>query len=227
MLSEARVAPDVLFDPDTQAPPSDCLDVQFRMPLSLQLFASELAHQYFDVDLNALGSMFGVLVEETVREVQFLCGDATWAGGVPEPARLALVSVIEPHVQGATDLLRPHAHVYVGATVTRLRDGERGPVDEGWLRQGVFGAVYGTYGRALEARTAERFGLTWALSHGGVEEIVDPPYADRVPELERAVCPGPWGPRRLILADEADLHMAAKQRRLIEHQRAIGYPGAR
>ena len=226
MFSERRVTPDVLFDPGTEAPPGDCFDVQFRVPLSLTLFATELAEKGYDRDLDTLARRFGELIDETVRKVQFNCGDAAWGRGVPESGRLAITSVIEPLVPGHQEL-RPHAHVYVGATVTRLRDGERGPVDEGWLRQGVFGAVYGTYGRALEARTAERFGLTWALSHGGVEEIVDPPYADRVPELERAVCPGPWGPRRLILADEADLHMAAKQRRLIEHQRAIGYPGAR
>ncbi len=227
MLGDTRVPPDVLFDvsdPGTPGPPADAFDVQFRVPISFSMYVTDLAASGRERELAAVQAAYQRVVDETFANVQLEGGYVPHPAGGPAEARLALAVLVEARVPGI-DGLRPHAHVYVGRGAVDVHDSPR-VVDFAWLRDAVFNVTWSFYLRRLRAYT-EELGLTWARPRpGAVREVVDPPYAEHIAGEPHGVCPGPWGPRELLLADADYLRDAADAERHIAWQRANNVPGA-
>lgn len=224
-MFENHVPSDRLFDPDVSGPPMDAFDVQFRMPLSLGVYVDQLARDNRSHELADIQELYESLIEEVVVRMQHMCGYVGPLGTFDSDARLAITPVVEPRVPSLDDLLS-HAHVYVGGTATRLIDEQPGPLDEARLRQHLFGGVWPSYSVPLEERTTERYGLTWDRANAGIHEIIDPPLAEQAATMQRVACPGRWGRRRLVLADESYLTGCAESEAIKAHERAIGMPGA-
>ena len=126
VYGQNRVPPDRLFDPETGAPPPDAFDVQFRMPLSLSAWVDGLYRDQRWHELADLQGFYETLIDTMVKRVQLMCGYVGAQVGGQEPARLAITTVVEPRIPGL-DELRPHAHLYLGGTATRLRDEQPRP----------------------------------------------------------------------------------------------------
>jgi len=214
-----------LFDPAREGPPADTVDIQLRMPRSMQVWVDDLArtgqrHQLADVE-----GILERLSQELVQTVQRSCGKVEGAWPYAE-AQVAVTPVV---AGGRCDLrpgsaeLRPHMHMYLGATGWRLRDGAPTPILFDSVKNGSYGSVWGDFFDALR-RASQDFGHRWDRSGAdGAIEIVDPPYAERGEAAGFMTCPGYWGPRRLIMADESWLGAcaASEQRRRAQHAAGI------
>lgn len=227
----ARVQPRALFDPAVEGPPADAIDVQLRLPRSLQLWCADQAAA---ANWDALGSLQD-LVEHTVHHelvpyAQRMCGEvrppSSRRTATDEPAQIAVTAVVEGTLPGSTEL-RPHAHLYIGATGWRLSDGADLPTSFDAVRIGAGVAVWQSFSRSVKGWTDARE-MVWSFSSpSGRLELVDPPLADRAEEAGYVVCPGRWGPRRLILADERVIAGAAasEERRVAQEAAGIGQEG--
>ncbi len=228
VYGDTRVPPDVLFDvfdPSTPGPPTDAFDVQFRVPISLSLYVSDLATNGREHELAAVQAAYQRVVDETVANVQFEGGHVGHPAGGQAEARLALAVVVEPRVPGI-DGLRPHTHVYVGRTAVDVHDDCPRQVDPARLRGAIFDVTWSFYMNRLWAYTAE-LGLAWGEPRpGAVKEVVDPPYATHLAGQPHGVCPGPWGPRELLLADERHLQARAVTERQVAWERTNNVPGS-
>jgi len=228
VLGDTRVPPDVLFDvsdPGTPGPPADAFDVQFRVPISFSLYASDLAANGRERELAAVQAAYQRVVDETFANVQLEGGHVPHPAGGQAEARLALAVLVEPRVPGI-DGLRPHTHVYVGRSAVDVHDDSPRQVDLARLRGAIFDVTWSFYLRRLWAYT-EELGLTWGEPRpGAVREVVDPPYAEHIAGEPQGVCPGPWGPRELLLADTDYLEGRAEAERQIAWERANSVPGA-
>lgn len=225
---ETRVEPGRLFDlgdpPGTGAgPPPDAIDVQFRAPVSLSLLLDAFDTEYQDGAAQALMEGYQQLVAQMLGKVQFECGYVRDDAGSRRPARLELAAFVENFVPGL-DKMRLHAHVWVGRTAESLHDGQRHPVDLYELRQGIEQVVQGTYSRRLKAMAEDVADITWGQPWpGALEEIVAPPLHELAAGADRGVCPGPWGPRELLLADQYRLERAAETERRIAANQVSGH----
>lgn len=221
-----RVEPARLFNLDDAGggPPADAVDVQFRAPLSLSLFADALRQAGRDLDLRTLFSVHQRVVDQTVTELQYEAGYVLPHGRTSfgDPARLELGGVGEGAVPGI-DTLRLHCHVYVGRTAVTLVEGSRWPVDLTKLTRVARSVLWPFYLNRLEAAVALACGVTWDSPRpGATREIVDPPFHEHLAGHDRGVCPGLWGPRELLMADEESLRAAAERERQIAAERARG-----
>jgi len=225
---DTHVRPDVLFDVDDAdsgaGAPAGAFDVQLRCPVSLSVLLDGMRQAGLDDELAAWGRTYRDVVAATVTQVQRAGGYV--ADGHRRdlaPARLEIAAVVEDTVAGYSSS-RWHAHIYVGPTAVSLLDGVRWPVDAARLEQGVFNVVWPSYMPSLEERAAEHLDVSWGEPRpGAVREIVDPPWHDYIDHGgDRGVCRGPWGPRRLLLADASDLEMAERSERQIAYERAHG-----
>jgi len=223
---ETRVEPGRLFDarPDSgEKPPPDAIDAQFRAPVSLSLLLDAFDAQYQDAAARALMDGYERLVGQLLPKVQFECGYIRDDAGSRRPARLELAAFVENFVPGI-EKMRLHAHIWVGRTAESLHDGRRHPVDLEKLRRGIEQVVYGTYSRRLKALAEEVADITWGRPRPGAsEEIVAPALHELAAGADRGVCPGPWGPRELLLADQHHLELAAESERVIAANQASGY----
>lgn len=70
-IGETRVEPRQLFAPEDRAsgPPADALDVQFRAPLSLSLFADDLFRKGREEDGRACFALYEQVMDATAVEV--------------------------------------------------------------------------------------------------------------------------------------------------------------
>lgn len=225
---DTHVTPAPLFDPQgsTSTPPGDALDIYFPAPMSLSLFGDALARtprmehllpQLADVCEQALNAAITVLQRT---------GGYVVVQGCSAPARLELAGLSENDVSGE-EIMRLHAHVYLGRTATTVSDGSRWPIDQEKLRRAVKSA-WGTYHGDLIRLSTDVFGLLWSAlpgHHPADKEITDPPFAEHVGEHappHLAVCPGRFGQREQIIADETSRLLMRKMERNIvaEHRRA-------
>lgn len=224
---DTRVEPVMLFDPTDPAgggPPPGSIDVQFRCPLSLSVLLAAMGHAGLEEDLAAFGRGFGDLVAAMVPGLQFDAGYvADGARRDSAPARLELAAVIDETVPGIQQP-RWHAHIYIGPTAVSLIDGARWPVDlDGRLRRAIFSVTYPGFANRLRELAARELGVVWGEPRpGSVQEIVDPPWYERISVAERGVCLGRWGPRLLLLSDERNLRMAAETEQRMAAARARG-----
>ena len=212
MFGDSWVTPDVLFDPASSGPPADAFDVQFRVPVSLAVYVDELAREGRRHELTEFVGLYREVVEETVRHGQRLAGG--WTRARPD-ARLAITPMIEFEVPGVAGV-HPHVHLYVGARAVDVHDGETvHEVLSADLTEGL--GAWVIYQRKLHTLTGERLGLRWGPPRpGAMDEVLDPPYAERMAGWTHPVCPGKWGPRRLILADAEELELAERLQREAE-----------
>jgi hypothetical protein len=229
MFGDTWVEPAKLFDPVNETPPEDAIDVQFVVPTSLSLFADALAQTPQMAHLlPKLEDVYAQVLQLVVRDVQRSGGYVVHPGwGLRTPARLSLAVRSENSVPGAS-IMRIHAHVYVGRTATAIKDGQVCPVNIDELRRGVYSA-WGSYARTLESATAEALGLVWKPlpgHHPADKEIVEPPFAQFVaehPAPDAMPCPGMFGPRELIMADQQSrILIAESQVRVQAEQRWAG-----
>lgn len=224
---ETRVEPGRLFDlgdpPGTgPGPPPDAIDIQFRAPVSLSLLLDAFDAEYQDAAAQALMEGYQQLVAQMLSKVQFECGYVRNAAGHRFPARLDLAAFVENFVPGI-EKMRLHAHVWVRRTAESLYDGQRHPVDLEKLRRGIEQVVQSTYSRRLKALTEDVADITWGQPRpGALEEIVAPALHELAAGADRGVCPGPWGPRELLLADQYRLERATETERAIAADLAAG-----
>lgn len=228
---ETRVEPGRLFDlgdpPGTGAgPPRDAIDVQFRAPVSLSLLLDAFDTQYQDAAAQALMEGYQQLVAQMLGKVQFECGYVRDDAGSRRPARLELAAFVENFVPGI-DKMRLHAHIWVGRSAESLHDGRRYPVDLEKLHGAVSRVVFGIYSGRLRAVAEDVADITWGRPRPGApDEIVAPPLHELAAGGDRGVCPGPWGPRELLLADQHYLELAAETERAVavdRETRALDY----
>lgn len=214
MFGDSWVPPDALFDPaDGVGPPADAFDVQFRVPVSLAVYVDELAREGRRHELAEFTDLYREIVDATVKHGQRRSGTLGTASRIA--ARLAITPVIEFEVPGVAGL-HPHVHLYVGSRAVDIPDGETvHEVPEAELAEGMWSWV--TYQRLLHNLTSERLGLRWGPPRrGAMDEVLDPPYAERMAGWTHPVCPGRWGPRRLLLADAEELELAERSQREAE-----------
>lgn len=222
---ETRVEPGRLFDlgdpPGTgSGPPADAIDVQFRAPVSLSLLLDAFDAQYQDAAAQTLMAGYQELVAQMLDKLQFECGYIRDHTGSRRPARLELAAFVENVVPGI-EKMRLHAHIWVGSTAESLHDGQRHSLDVGRLHDGINRVVFGTYSRRLETVAEEVADITWGRPRpGAADEIVAPPLHELAAGAERGVCPSPWGPRELLLADQHYLELAAETEQAVAVDRA-------
>jgi len=225
---ETRVEPGRLCDlgdpPGTgTGPPPDAIDVQFRAPVSLSLLLDAFDAAYNDAAAQALTDGYQQLIGQMLGKVQFECGYVRDPAGSRRPARLDLAAFVENDVPGI-EKMRLHAHIYVGRTAENLHDGGRHPVDLEKLHGAVDRVVFGIYAGRLRAVTEEVAEVTWGRPRPGAsEEIVVPALHELAAGADRGVCPGPWGPRELLLADQHHLELSAESERVIAANQASGH----
>jgi len=227
---DTRVDPRVLFDVDDidggpdAGPPLEAIDVQLRCPVSLSVLLDGMRQAGLDRELDEWDRAYRDLVTETVAKVQLDGGYVAHGGhgGEAAPARLEMATVVEDTVPGYA-CSRWHAHLYIGPTAVSLIDGRRWPVALGQLPRAVENVSWPFYANRLEALAADLLAVTWGEPQpGAAPEIVDPPWHEHIGAADRGVCPGRWGPRRLLLSDASHLRMAADEERLLADRRARG-----
>ncbi|MEJ2889606.1 hypothetical protein [Actinomycetospora aeridis] len=201
--SDAPVRPDRLFDLVTGFPPEDAIDLVVPVPLSLAIYMTMLESTGHAGDVAALRKLHQNEASTTAQAVQATVGFVDGPDG-PEPARLALAHVIEervPRVNG----VRPHLHVYIGATAVALSDGRRAPLDLDLLRSRADEVLFPDHRDRLAAASAEQLGLAWGTAATGALELLEPAWlADRAAQLLRddePFCPGPFGRRRIVAGE--------------------------
>lgn len=204
MYGDTHVDPVALFDPSREQPPADALDLYFHAPISLSLVGDALAHNRMDRELDRLLDLYAGLAAGILRDVQRQGGYVTGGHrGRAVPARLELTAMAHNAVPGEPTM-RLHTHIYVGRTALALDTGERHPVDLDRLARAADFA-WGGYLTRLVNESASVMGFAWdALPehHAGDQEIVDPPMAEYIAGHEFEVCPGDFGPREQVMADE-------------------------
>lgn len=204
MYGDTHVEPVLLFDPSREQPPADALDLYFHAPLSLSLVGDAFSYNRMDRELDQLLDLYAGLAGGIIRDVQRQGGYVTGGHrGRAIPARLEITAMADNAVPGEPTM-RLHTHLYVGRTAVALETGERHPVDLGELRDAADFAWRGYLSR-LRDETARVLGFVWhaaADRHPSDQEIVEPPMAEHIAGHELGVCPGDFGPREQILADQ-------------------------
>lgn len=198
--------------------------MQLRCPVSLSVLLDGMRQAGLDRELDEWDRAYRDLVTETVAKVQLDGGYVAHGGhgGEAAPARLEMATVVEDTVPGYA-CSRWHAHLYIGPTAVSLIDGRRWPVALGQLPRAVENVSWPFYANRLEALAADLLAVTWGEPQpGAAPEIVDPPWHEHIGAADRGVCPGRWGPRRLLLSDASHLRMAADEERLLADRRARG-----
>lgn len=224
---ETRVKPGRLFDlgdpPGTgPGPPPDAIDIQFRAPVSLSLLLDAFDAEYQDAAAQALMEGYQQLVAQVLGKVQFECGYVRNPAGHRFPARLELAAFVENFVPGI-EKMRLHSHVWVGRIAESLYDGQRYPVDLEKLQGGIDNVVFTIYSGRLKSLAEDVADITWGRPRPGAsEEIVAPALHELAAGADRGVCPGPWGPRELLLADQQHLELSADSERRIAANQASG-----
>ncbi len=224
----ARVQPRALFDPAHEGPPEDAIDVQLRLPRSLQVWCADMAAAERWSELQALQDLVETTAQrELVPYAQRMCGRVrpprVSHTANDEDAQIAVTAVVEGALPGSAEL-RPHVHLYIGGTGRRLSDDAVLPTSFDGVRIGAGVAVWQLFSRTLDAWSEEQ-GMVWGESSpSGMFEVVDPPLAERAEAAGFVVCPGRWGPRRLILADERVIAGSAANVEAARRYEAAGLP---
>lgn len=224
MYGDTHVDPAVLADLHAgELPPDDAIEVYFPTPMSLCLFGDACARS---PKMEHLLPELAEIVEHALQRAMVSLqhsGGYVEARGYSMPARLELAGISENSVPDE-EIMRIHAHLYVGRTAAALTDGTRRPVDESELRQGIDDA-WRTWHRELVSSTTSAFGFRWGAlpgHHPADQEIVDPPFAEHVGGHARVLCPGRYGQHERLLADATSRRLIkeSQQRVDAEHRRA-------
>lgn len=208
-----HVTPAMLFDPhDSNArPPADAVDVQFRLPSSLNAMLDGMARAGREDLIGPWRALFSEIAESTAGQLQHGGYGIDDQQGGKAPARLEITAVMHREVPGFA-VARWHLHLYVGATATSLLDGRRLPVAGDSIDNIVSAVAWPHYINQVEQRTAELWGVRWAEPRPGAQlEIVEPTWHEHIDSLERGVCAGPWSPQRMVLADADVVRLAASR----------------
>jgi hypothetical protein len=214
-----HVVPSPLFDQADPAaqPPRDAVDVQFRLPSSLNAMLDGMARAERKDLLDGWRSVFAEIADDTVMFLQ--------RGGYavdPErsglaPARLAITAVMHAAIPGF-EVARWHLHLYVGSTATSLLDDRRLAVHWDSIDLAMRGPTQARHINQVWARTAALWGVRWDRPLPGAEqEIVEPPWHEHIDSLDRGVCPGTtsWGPHKVMVADEHIVQMALRDQEVL------------
>lgn len=225
-FGDNHVTPAPLFDPRDAAavPPPGTLDVQFRLPSSLNTMLEAMTQTGQEDLLDQWRELHDTLALDAARNLQHGGYVVDRARGGAAPARLNITVVTHARIPGFP-VARWHIHLYVGAVATSLIDGQVLPID----REGLPGAL-DSIARARHVgdvweRTTELWGVRWGRPRPGAEsEIVDPPWHEHIESLERGVCPGPPGWPRLEtwVADDGIEARAEESERQIAADKAAG-----
>lgn len=222
MVVLARPLP--LFDPQRGGPPADAIDIQLRMPRSMQVWCDDLARAGERHQLGQVDGVLHQLGQQLVAKVQRSCGnvEGDWPYAEGQIAVTPVVGGGRCDLAPGSVALRPHIHMYLGGLGRRLRDDAWVPVLWDCVAIGAYNSVWGWFSdRLIEA--SKDWGHRWDYTEpSGSYEIVDPPYAERGEAAGYDVCPGYWGPRRLILADESSIAAAAASEEARRAQQAAG-----
>ena len=221
-----HVTPATLFDPRDGAagPPADALDVQFRLPSSLNTLLDAIAQAGEEDLLDQWRRLYGELADDTALFLQHGGYGVDRQRSGAAPARLAMTPVIHAAVPGFT-VARWHIHLYVGAHATSLIDGQVLPVARDNLKTALDCIARPHNISEVLARTTELWGVRWDRPRPGAEqEIVEPPWHDCIESLERGVCPGSprWGARETWVADDGIEARAAEAERRFASDVAAG-----
>ncbi|MCD2191720.1 hypothetical protein [Actinomycetospora soli] len=219
-----HVTPAMLFDPrDPGArPPSDAVDVQFRLPSSLNAMLDGMARAGRDDLIDPWRALYSEIAESTATQLQHggYGIDNEQAGKAP--ARLEITAIMHREVPGFA-VARWHLHLYIGATATSLLDGRRLPVAWDSIDNVTSAVAWPHYINQVEQRTIELWGVRWDEPRLGAQpEIVEPAWHEHVDSLDRGVCPGPWGDHQTMVADEATVQQAIKDEEFLAREHAAG-----
>jgi hypothetical protein len=118
--------PAPLLDLVTGFPPDDAIDVTVPIPLSLAIYMAMLESTGHAAELATLRKLHIEQARETVRRIQ-AGAVALFGPDLPASARLRITHIVEERVRPVPGL-RPHLHVFIGATA-RCPDGPDGRVD--------------------------------------------------------------------------------------------------
>lgn len=208
-----HVTPAMLFDPrDSGAcPPANAVDVQFRLPSSLNAMLDGMARAGREDLIDPWRALFSEIAESTAAQLQHGGYGIDDQQGGKAPARLEITAVMHREVAGFA-VARWHLHLYVGATAVSLLDGRRLPVAWDSIDNIVSSVAWPHYINQVEQRTTELWAVRWDEPRpGAMSEIVEPAWHEHIDSLERGVCPGPWGSHRTVLADLDAVRLAARR----------------
>ncbi|MHC1558960.1 hypothetical protein ACR9E3_08385 [Actinomycetospora sp. C-140] len=210
--SSEPIGSDRLFDPVFTDPPDDAVDVVVPAPLSLAVWMDSLQHTGHAGVLAALREFYAREAATCARRVQHHGGSVLTADG-SEPGHLAITHVVDERVPGVAGL-RPHVHVYVGATGRAASGSGRAPVDLDLLTARA-DELYFEHRDRLATATTDGWGLVWGhATPRSPREIVEPAWpglkADDLLQGGEPFCPGPWS-RRQVVAGEQHLREAGAE----------------
>lgn len=196
MAVTTRADPAPLFDLVTGFPPDDCLDVTVPLPLTLAVWMTVLESTGHAADVAVLRRIHIEQARETARRVQTVASALT-GPAVPASTPLRITHIVEERVRGVGGL-RPHVHVFVGATV-RCPDGTESAVDLDELAAVADAEVLADHHDRLVAATTRDCGLVWDATAWSPCEVVEPAWlVERAARArDEPACRGPW-PRRQI-----------------------------
>ena len=187
-----------LFDLVTGFPPDDAVDVTMPMPLSLAIYMTMLESTGHAAELATLRQLHIEQARETARRIQAMAGALT-EPDLPASARLRITHIVEERVRRVHGL-RPHVHIFVGATA-RCPDAPESRVDVEELASWAETELLPDHCDRLVTASAQRCGLVWGATPWSPREVVEPPWlVERATQLrdDELTCAGPW-PRRQIL----------------------------
>lgn len=221
-----HVTPAMLFDPRERAagPLADAIDVQFRLPSSLNTMLDGMAQAGREDLLDQWRQVYSEIAEDTAVFLQHGGYGIDRQRSGAAPARLAMTPVIHAAIPGFT-VARWHIHLYVGPSAPSLIDGQVLPVARDNLKTGLECVAQARNINQVWERTTELWGVRWEKPRPGAElEIVEPPWHEHIESLERGVCPGSprWGPRETWVADDGIEAYAAESERQIAADNAAG-----
>ena len=225
-FGDNHVTPTALFDSrdPSAGPPPDALDVQFRVPSSLNTMLDGMAQAGREDLLDQWRRLYLELAEDTARFLQHAGYGVDRQRSGAAPSRLAITPVVHASIPGF-GVARWHAHLYVGAHATSLIDGQVLPVARDNLATGLDCIARAYHAREVEERTSALWDLRWDRPRPGAAiEIVEPPWHEHIESLERGVCPGPTPYPRLEtwVADDGIEARAVEAERQIAHDNATG-----
>lgn len=200
-----------LFDPNTEQPPADAVELYLEAPRSLGIFYDAASK-----NTNPRQTQEMDWIVQTIQQIQPQAVTAALTvlqrkGGYAKvgqhaiatrgqstigkylPASLYISSIFHDLADGRDDIPRFHEHVYVGAQALVDDDGQHWPVDLHALKTQVVSLAQVYYCDAWDKLTTESLGVEWqTVSDLGSVEIVNPPMYQHVGKYPHVMCEGPF-----------------------------------
>lgn len=215
-----------LFDPNTEQPPADAVELYLEAPRSLGVFYAAVVGNrdsgngaQYDTMAQAVERIQRRALDQAVQVIKreggyAKVGDHAHVGnGQPSagrylPASLYVTAVSEIFADQQTDVARPHEHVYVGGQGLVHDDGQHWPVDASSLKV-VLSMAQAEYRHTIVKISASALELQWGqVPPLDSVEIVDPPMYRHIGKYAHVMCAGPfrlrqrWISRDVMSPDE-------------------------